>query len=143
MFTSFTFLIERGRAMELLDAPSPRGKVTVLVIALLAALTLCASAVAAGPGESSVVVRVPAQARAQVAAAGVRPAQRLDYGSFDWLEVEAADLARLDSRGVPYVVVPDARQVRVPGYPLRSAGGRRAQVSRRACAPTPPVRASG
>jgi subtilisin family serine protease len=101
--------------MELLNAPSPRGKAAVL-IALLAALILCSSAVAAGPGESSVVVRVPAQARAQMATTGVRPALRLDYGAFDWLEVEAADLARLDSKGVPYVVVPDARQVRVPGY---------------------------
>jgi subtilisin family serine protease len=83
------------------------------VFGLLAALILSAAPAAAG---EPVVVRVPSQARAQVAAAQVRPAQALDYGSFQWLEVDAADLARLDASGVPYVVVPDARQVRVPGF---------------------------
>ena len=84
-------------------------------LALLAASTFSAGpAMAASP--SAVVVRVPSQALAQVAAAAVHPAQALDYGSFQWLEVESADLARLDARGVSYVLVPDARQVRVPGF---------------------------
>jgi subtilisin family serine protease len=82
---------------------------TAGLIALLAALIVSTSAAA-----KPVVIRVPAQARAQVNAAEVRPAQALDYGSFHWLEVNDADLARL--AGVPYAVVPDARQVRVPGF---------------------------
>ena len=82
-------------------------------LALLAALTLSAASPAVAAGDS-VVVRVPAQVRAQVDAARVQPVQVLDYGSFYWMEVKAADLDRL--AGVPYVVVPDARQVRVPGF---------------------------
>lgn len=82
---------------------------TAGLIASLAAVILSTSAAA-----KPVVIRVPAKARAQVNAAEVRPAQALDYGSFHWLEVDDADLARLG--GVPYVVVPDARQVRVPGF---------------------------
>jgi subtilisin family serine protease len=91
-----------------------------VLIVLLAVLALFAGPAArpatAGIAGDSVVVRVPAQAWAQVAASGVRPAQALDYGSFQWLEVKAADLARLAARGVPYVVVPDARQVRVQSF---------------------------
>ena len=101
--------------MELPDVRSPRWNRAVL-IALVAALCLAAGAAAAGSDKSPVVVRVPAEARARVAAAEVRPSQALDYGSFQWLEVQAADLARLDAHGVPYVLVPDARQVRVPGF---------------------------
>ncbi|HEV2845796.1 MAG TPA: S8 family serine peptidase, partial [Thermoanaerobaculia bacterium] len=81
---------------------------------LLAALILLTGSGMAGAAGKTVVIRVPAQARTQVAAADVRPAQALDYGSFHWLEIEEADLARL--AGVPYVLVPDARQVRVPGF---------------------------
>ena len=101
--------------MQLPDVRSPRWNRAVL-IALVAALCLAAGAAAAGSDKSPVVVRVPAEARARVAAAEVRPTQALDYGSFQWLEVRAADLVRLDAQGVPYVLVPDARQVRVPGF---------------------------
>ena len=101
--------------MELPDVRSPRWNRAVL-LALAAALSLAAGAAAAGSDKSPVVVRVPAEARARMAAAAVRPSQALDYGSFQWLEVQAADLARLDAHGVPYVLVPDARQVRVPGF---------------------------
>jgi subtilisin family serine protease len=81
-------------------------------VALSAAVTLSAGSALGEP----VVIRVPATARAEVSAAAVRPAQALDYGSFQWLEVESADLSRLAAQGVPYVVVEDARQVRVPGF---------------------------
>ncbi len=85
-----------------------------LFLAFVAALILSAFAVPAlAAAGDSVVVRVPAKVRAQVDAR-VQPTQALDYGSFYWLEVKAADLDRL--AGVPYVVVPDARQVRVPGF---------------------------
>ncbi|HXT52759.1 MAG TPA: S8 family serine peptidase [Thermoanaerobaculia bacterium] len=62
------------------------------------------------------VVRVAADAWTPAVAAVARPTQSLDYGSFRWLELDAADLARLAARGIAYDEVPDARQVRVPGY---------------------------
>jgi subtilisin family serine protease len=99
--------------MELFDSGNVRRN-QVLFIALLAALLLSAAPLQAG--SESVVVRVPPQARAQVTAAGVQPTLDLDYGSFRWLELKAADLTRLAARGVPHTVVPDARQVRVPGF---------------------------
>ncbi len=92
------------------------GRNKAVLITMLATLILSAGPAAAGAAGESVVVRVPTQARAQVTAAQVRPALDLDYGSFHWLEVKAADLARLAARGVPHTVVPDARQVRVPGF---------------------------
>ncbi|HKI04559.1 MAG TPA: S8 family serine peptidase [Thermoanaerobaculia bacterium] len=97
--------------MKYLDLGNVARKKAVF-IGLLAALILSAGSAAA----ESVVVRVPAQARAQVSAAEVRPTLALDYGSFQWLEVKAEDLDRLTARGVPFTVVPDARQVRVPGF---------------------------
>lgn len=90
--------------------------------AFLTALIACSPLALAGAAAPTVVLRVPAKAWPLVAAAQVEASTDLDYGSFHWLEVADTDLARLDARGVPYTVVADARQVRVPGYrfdPLR------------------------
>jgi len=82
---------------------------------LLAALVLSLPAAARAAVER-VVVRVPSSARAQLTAAEVRLENRLDYGAFDWVELAEGDLAQLAKKGIPYEVVTDARQVRVPGY---------------------------
>ena len=85
-----------------------------LAAASLVLLTVLAATPAAAA--DSTVVRLPAKAWTPAVAAAVRPTQSLDYGTFRWLELDAADLRRLDGSGVAYEVVPDARQVRVPGY---------------------------
>ncbi len=48
------------------------------------------------------IVRVPAGARAGVAELGLAPRLSLDYGTFVWFELTAADFARLRDSGLPH-----------------------------------------
>lgn len=93
----------------------------VRCVATVAAVCLLVSLFAAAlPARAAlvdpVVVRVPAKAWAQLPGATVKAGQALDYGSFRWVEMERADLAKLEARGVAYELVTEARQVRVPNY---------------------------
>ncbi|MFQ5411568.1 MAG: hypothetical protein ACE5EC_04700, partial [Phycisphaerae bacterium] len=68
-------------------------------------LILPASARAAQDPESpsdpiASVVRIPARAKAALSALRVQPRMSIDYGAFVWMEVEAGDLAALESAGV-------------------------------------------
>ncbi|MCB1035153.1 MAG: hypothetical protein KDD47_15100, partial [Acidobacteria bacterium] len=84
-----------------------------LALAVLALLALV-SVRSASAAARLHTVRIPAEALAGVE--NLRAAAVLDYGSFVWAEVEAPELQRLRSAGVAVTEVPDAGQVRVPGY---------------------------
>ncbi len=88
---------------------------TIASVCLLASLLVGALPARAALVDP-VVVRVPAKAWAQLPAAKVKPGQTLDYGSYRWVEMERADLAKLEASGIAYELVTEARQVRVPGY---------------------------
>ena len=103
--------MRRRQAITATTRPSSSGLTALALLALLAA----ALPVAAHAADTA-VVRVPASAWTPAVAAAVRPTLALDYGSFRWLELSATDLRTLEARGIPYEPVPDARQVRVPGY---------------------------
>ena len=84
--------------------------------ALAAALILAIAgpqAWAAEPPEGLRTVRVAAQ---DLTAAGLPSAAVQDYGSFAWMELSSSELRRLEDSGVPFTVVADAGQVRLPGH---------------------------
>ncbi|MGH2538183.1 MAG: S8 family serine peptidase, partial [Candidatus Promineifilaceae bacterium] len=94
----------------------PRSFVTLLAACLLAAVLVAGAgreAAAFGPGK---VVRVPANSADAVAALGLEPLLAVDYGSFQWLELNAADLARLEASGAAYQRVEEAGQLQITGF---------------------------
>ena len=82
---------------------------SVLGLALLAWTT----PVLASPTQA---VRVPAEAAGELNRLGLQPLVDLDYGSFRWLELPAAQLDRLVAAGVPFTVVEGAGTVQVLDY---------------------------
>ncbi len=74
-------------------------------VALAAALIF--SSVAFTPRASHAathMVSIPGEAQGNLAALGLTPRRHLEYGSFAWLELSSADLARLQASGLPYEV---------------------------------------
>lgn len=61
-------------------------------------------------------VRIPVELMGQVEESGIRPIFRQSYESFEWLELDTANLNRLNSLNIPYQEAPLAGQVRVNGY---------------------------
>jgi hypothetical protein len=81
-----------------------------LAVVALAAATVSAAAPATH------AIRVPAQAADALAAIGIQARHDLDYGSFRWLVVDDATLARIDAAGVPHTEVAGAGTVQVQGF---------------------------
>lgn len=77
----------------------------------------------AGTTKAESFLRLPAKTDlAELDALGVHPTRVIDYGAFRWAVVPDADASRLAAAGRADLVVPDAGEVRVPGYtfdPLR------------------------
>ncbi|HSM14560.1 MAG TPA: S8 family serine peptidase, partial [Thermoanaerobaculia bacterium] len=82
------------------------------VSALLALSLLCVPAALA----ERVAVRLPADAAGQLEALSLAPVRAQDYGSFRWLELDAADAARLAAAGVEHRLETGALEIRVGGY---------------------------
>ncbi|MEW5985309.1 MAG: S8 family serine peptidase [Chloroflexota bacterium] len=68
------------------------------------------------PAAGGYFVRVPTGSAAQLDALDLQPRLSLDYGSFQWLELSAGDVARLAASHVPYTAEPEAGKVQVLGY---------------------------
>jgi hypothetical protein len=83
-------------------------------------LILLAPWAAARAAERSVVgshfVRIPAATVEAASGLGLNPRLAVDYGSFHWLEISSADLAKLAASGLNYTVMPDAAQVQVTRF---------------------------
>ncbi len=78
-------------------------------LTVLAALALCFAALplpslSASPPDGTVWVRMPAAA---YRVADLSAVQAVDYGPFLWLELTAADFARLQTSGLPFQVYPE------------------------------------
>jgi serine protease AprX len=83
----------------------PSGKIFLLLSSIVALLLLAFLAGAANPvrGENgSHVIRLENVSLSAVTELGLHPRLVLDYGTFLWLEVSDADLARLQSSGLAY-----------------------------------------
>ena len=72
-----------------------------------------ASPTANGPTQ---VVQVPAKALPAVEALGLEPHLALDYGSFFWLELDAADASQLAASAIPFAPLPEAGQIRFQSF---------------------------
>ena len=83
--------------------------VAFVVAALGAAVALAAPA-------ATHALRVPAAEAGAVYGLGVRPMHDLDYGSFRWLVVDDAALARIEAGGVPFTEAEGAMTVQVQGF---------------------------
>ncbi len=83
------------------------------LVALLWPASLAASQLSLDP---PLIVKVPSAALAALDAAAVKPLRSLDYGSFVWLELTAAEADRLWAAKVPARVVHNAGQVRVMNF---------------------------
>ncbi len=83
----------------------------IIILALL--LVLPAGAAPPAPGGGDHFVRIPDFAVSAVTALGLSPQAAINYGSFRWLELNAADLARLRASGLPFTLDEEAGQVRV------------------------------
>ncbi len=91
------------------------------LLALLALALVVSSARGGGVSQAAAdagshFVRVAASDVVAAAQLDLNPARAFDYGSFQWLELSAADFARLAESGVAYTEAPDAGFVHVPGY---------------------------
>lgn len=89
----------------------------LLVIACVAALvaTLPAGATTAR-SDPQHFVRIASEDVLAAAALDLSPSLALDYGTYQWLVLDATGLARLEASGVAYTPFPDAGQVRVTRY---------------------------
>ena len=85
-----------------------------LCVAFAVAALGAAVALAAPAGTHA--LRVPAADADAVYGLGVQPQHDLDYGSFRWLVVDDAALARIEAAGVPHTEVEGAMTVQVQGY---------------------------
>ncbi|MCB8989110.1 MAG: S8 family serine peptidase, partial [Ardenticatenaceae bacterium] len=87
----------------------------LLLVVLLGAssLTLRAAEPVAGGGY---FVRIPADAVTEAAQLDLQPRLALDYGSFQWLELNEADFAKLSASDVAYTYEPNAGKVQVVTY---------------------------
>ncbi|MGH2544329.1 MAG: S8 family serine peptidase, partial [Ardenticatenaceae bacterium] len=93
----------------------------VSLILFLIALMLLLPSLAFGnraPADTpdSYFVRVPAAAMEQVDALGLAPLVSTDYGSFRWLELDAADFATLSRSGVSFTEHHEAGTISVLGH---------------------------
>jgi hypothetical protein len=69
---------------------------------------------AAAIADSSHFVRIPSDS--QIDRLNLNPRQEIDYQSFVWLELDAADYHKLVNSDVPYTELPDAGKVQVMHY---------------------------
>ena len=81
----------------------------------VAAISIVATVALAAPAATH-ALRVPAADAGAVYGLGVQPMHDLDYGSFRWLVVDDAALARIEAAGVPFTEVEGAMTVQVQGY---------------------------
>ncbi len=100
-----------------------------LCVAFAVAALGAAVALAAPAGTHA--LRVPAADADAVYGLGVRPQHDLDYGSFRWLVVDDAALARIEAAGVPLHRGRGRHDRPGPGLRLRSDPRRRARDPRR------------
>ncbi|MBK9091802.1 MAG: S8 family serine peptidase [Anaerolineae bacterium] len=92
-----------------------RGLARLIILSLL--LTgLPAGAAPPAPGDGSHFVRISDFAVSEVTALGLSPQAAINYGSFRWLQLNAADLARLRASGLPFTVDEDAGKVQVRDF---------------------------
>ncbi len=73
-----------------------------------------AAAVSATAGSHA--LRIPAGEAEAVYGLGLQPLHDLDYGSFRWLVVDDAALARIEAAGIPHTEVAGAMTVQVQGF---------------------------
>jgi hypothetical protein len=85
-----------------------------LCVAFVAGVLGAAVALAAPAGTHA--LRVPAADADAVYGLGVHPTHDLDYGSFRWLVVDDAALARIEAAAVPFTEVVGAMTVQVQDY---------------------------
>lgn len=91
----------------------------LLFIGVLVAAVLAVSGSTANAAKSAKdgrFVQVPATALAAVEQLGLTPQVALDYGSFQWYQLSAADYSALAASGLPFTEDTTAGQVRVMGY---------------------------
>ena len=86
--------------------------ITLIVVMI----TSVFSPTAAASRDGSRFVRLPVGELTRFAALGLAPRLNLDYGSFRWLELSAADFARLSASGIAFTEEREAGQVRVWNY---------------------------
>ncbi|MBK8987108.1 MAG: S8 family serine peptidase [Chloroflexi bacterium] len=94
-----------------------------LVAAIMVALLLLVSGAPSSQASATVssapggyFVTIPAAQVPTAARLGLNPLVAVEYGSFQWLELNQADYDRLASSGVAFTSVPDAGQVQVVAY---------------------------
>jgi len=93
---------------------TPRHAICRICVFLAVAVAGAAVALAAPTGTHA--LRVPAADADAVYGLGIRPQHDLDYGSFRWLVVDEASLARIEAAGVPYTEVEGALTVQVQAF---------------------------
>lgn len=86
------------------------------LIAVIIFSVLALSMVTDAQAASTEVIRIPAEAAAELRQLTLHPIHDLDYGSFRWLEVEASDTGRLRAAGIPFTKVEDFGEVHVMGF---------------------------
>ncbi len=86
----------------------------IMMLALLVVLPAGAAPPATTGG--SHFVRIPDFAVSEVTALGLSPQTAINYGSFRWLQLNAADLDRLRASGLPFTVDEDAGKVQVRDF---------------------------
>ena len=87
----------------------------ILVLVTVLAATLPAGA-ATPRSASQYFVRIASENVLAAAALDLNPSIALDYGSYQWLVLDEAGLARLEASDVAYDAFPDAGQVRATRY---------------------------
>ncbi len=97
--------------------------VSLMFLVGLLVPNLSVGAASPAPDGPVQVVRVPATAMSRVEALGLTPRLALDYGSFSWLELDGQDVGRLAANQIPFVLEPEAGQLRFQDFrfdPLRN-----------------------
>ncbi len=95
---------------------SRRLLIASLILAVAATAMPSASPAQLPASTATRTVRVSAAALAPLAALELTPRLDLDYGSYRWLELDAAGFSTLAASGVPFTEVPAAGEVQVTRY---------------------------
>ncbi len=97
-----------------------RNKGSMLLLVLLVALVWAYGRPAASNAQAETpathYVRIPAAQVPTAARLNLQPQLALDYGSYQWLSLSAADYARLAASDVAYIDEPEAGQVQILHY---------------------------
>jgi subtilisin family serine protease len=89
--------------------------VLMAVVALLSVLVFQIQ-VESTSAERSYTVSIPGTAVQEAARLGLNPHVAWDYGSFHWLQISAADFARLEASDIPFTYEADAGTLQVTRY---------------------------